>query len=243
MQAQRTRRCAPDNRRRQRVFARGLDGGGEREHRVFFETAGRRDQDELRVAFGERACLVDDYRVDFLEDLECFGVLDQDAILCALAGTDHDGHRGRETQCTRTGDDEYGDGVHDRVGHCGLWTEPGPQQESDDGDNDDRWHEPCSDEIGEPLNRRPAALRFGDHVDDLRQHRIFAHAGRDHDETARAIDRTADDGVAGVFLDGNGLAADHGLVNRAVALVDDTVDRHFVTGTNTQPVALRKIVE
>ena len=43
----------------------------------------RDDRDEPRLAFGERARLVDDERVDLLQDLERLGVLDQHARPCA----------------------------------------------------------------------------------------------------------------------------------------------------------------
>ena len=55
------------------------------------------DGDDLRLAFGQRAGLVDDERVDPLHALQRLGVLDQDAAPRAAPDADHDRHRRGET--------------------------------------------------------------------------------------------------------------------------------------------------
>ena len=67
----------------------------------------RHDRHDLRLAFGERAGLVDHERVDLFHALERFGVLDQHAGLRAAADADHDRHRRREAQRARAGDDQH----------------------------------------------------------------------------------------------------------------------------------------
>ena len=58
--------------------------------------------------------------------------------------------------------------------------------------------------VGQTLNRRAAALRLRDHLDDLREHRVAADAlGFDH-EAAGLVDRAAGDSIAGYFLTGIG---------------------------------------
>ena len=42
----------------------------------------------------------------------------------------------------------------------------------DDRDRDHRRHEPAGHAVGQLLDRRAAALRLGDHVDDLREQRL-----------------------------------------------------------------------
>ena len=53
--------------------------GGEPQHLGFLDAVGGHDRDQLRLALGQRAGLVDDQRVDLLQQLERFGVPDQDA--------------------------------------------------------------------------------------------------------------------------------------------------------------------
>ena len=72
--------------------------------------------DHARLAFGQRAGLVDDQRVDFLEALQRLGVLDQHARGRALADADHDRHRRREAERAGAGDDEHRDRGDQRIG-------------------------------------------------------------------------------------------------------------------------------
>ena len=54
-----------------------------------------------------------------------------------------------------------------------------------DGDSDDGRHEPRGDPIGEPLDRRAAALRLADHPHDLREQRVAADALGPHHQRCR----------------------------------------------------------
>ena len=68
-----------------------------------------------RLSFRQRAGLVHDQRVDPLEPLERFGVSDQHARAGAPARADHDGHRRRQAERARAGDDQHRNGAHQRV--------------------------------------------------------------------------------------------------------------------------------
>ena len=61
----------------------------------------RRDADELRLAFGQRAGLVDHKRVDLLHQFERFGIAHEHAGARAAAGADHDRHRRGQTRAHR----------------------------------------------------------------------------------------------------------------------------------------------
>ena len=56
------------------------------------DPAAGHDGDQARLALGERSGLVDDQRVDLLEDFQRLGVLDQYARRRPAAGPDHDRH-------------------------------------------------------------------------------------------------------------------------------------------------------
>ena len=53
------------------------------------------------------------------------------------------------------------------------------------GDRQHDEHEPGRDPVGEPLDRRAAALRLGDHRDDPRQQRLGADPLGAHHEARR----------------------------------------------------------
>ena len=107
----------------------------------------------------------------------------------AAAGADHDRHRRRQAQRARAGDDQHRDGVDDGVGHraaCG----PNSAQTMKviDGDDHDRRNEIAGDRVGQPLDRRTAALGLADHPHDLGQQRFAADALGPHHEAAGAVD-------------------------------------------------------
>ena len=106
-----------------------------------------------------------------------------------------------------------------------------------------RRHEPAGNLIGEALDRRAAALRLRDHLDDLRQHSIAADAIGAHDERAGLIDRAADDAVARRLDDWHRFAGHHRFVDRAAPVEDFAVDRHLVARPYAQSVADRDAFE
>ena len=169
------RSSAPaDDRRGERVLAAALEARGEtRARRLRRVRRHERDRDEARLALGQRARLVDDERVDLLERLERLGVLDEHARRRAAAGADHDRHRRREAERARAGDDEHRDGVDERVREARLGPERAPRRRtSTTATSDDGGHEARRDHVGEPLDRRAAALRLADHAHDLREQRV-----------------------------------------------------------------------
>ena len=87
------------------------------------------DGDDARLAFGQRAGLVDDEGVDLLQALQRLGVLDQHARLRAAADADHDRHRRREAERAGAGDDEHGDGGDQAEGEARLRPPDRPRSE------------------------------------------------------------------------------------------------------------------
>jgi len=97
--------------------------------------------------------------------------------------------------------------------------------------------EPGGNGIREPLDRRTAALRFGDHLNDARQHRIRPDFLGAHDQASGAVDSTADRLVTRRFLHRHGFAGHHGFVDRATTLDHHAVDRHAVAWAHAQAIA------
>ena len=226
-----------DDRRRQRMLAAALDAGRKPQHLRLVEAGRRHHRDHLRLAFGQRAGLVDHQRVDLFHPLQRLGILDQHAGLRAAADADHDRHRRGEAERAGAGDDQHAHRRHQAKGKARLRPERRPGGERHERHRDHRRHEPAGDLIGQPLDRRAAALRLRHHLHDLRQQRVAADLVGAHHEAAAAVDRAADH--ARVFFLGHrhGFAGHHGFIERGAALQHDAVDRHLVAGAHAQAVA------
>ena len=124
----------------------------------------RHDRDDLRLAFGQRAGLVDHQRVDLLHALQRFGVLDENAGLRAAPDADHDRHRRGKAERAGAGDDQNADGGDQPEGDARLRPEHRPGGKCDERHRDDGRHEPAGDLIGQSLDRRARALRIRNHL-------------------------------------------------------------------------------
>ena len=226
-----------DDRRRQRMRAAALDAGGKAQHLRVVEAGQRDDRHHLRLAFGERAGLVHHQRVDLFHPLQRLGILDQHAGLGAAADADHDRHRRGETQRAGAGDDQHAHRRDQSVGEARLRPEHGPGGEGNERDRDHRRHEPAGHLVGQPLDRRAAALRGRHHLHDLGQQRVAADLVGAHHETARDVERAADHARVLVLGHRHGFAGHHRLIERGMPLQHHAVDRHLVAGLHAQAVA------
>ena len=84
--------------------------------------------------------------------------------------------------------------------------------------------------------RHLRALRVLDQADDLRQRGVRADGGGPQHEAAGAVERGADDAVAGGLVHRQALAGQHALVHRGRAVGDDAVDRDLLTGPDPHQV-------
>ena len=129
---------------------------------------------ERGFPFGQRAGLVHDERVGPVQNFQRLGVLEQDPRFGPPPRADHDRHRRRQPQRARAGDDQHGDGVHERMGQPRLGSPETPDDKRHETDQRRRRHEKPRHPIDEALDRRPAALGLADHADDFRQQRVGA---------------------------------------------------------------------
>ena len=235
--------CAVDDSFRERMFRTSFEAGGEPQDIVRLETLDGLHIGQFGPALCKRSGLVDNERIDPGKGLQRLRILDQDAGLGTASGGRHDGHRRREAEGARTGDNQHRDRRDKRVGEGRVGPEDGPDYEGDDGNTDHGRHETTGNHIGKFLDRRAAALGLCDHGDDPAQHRIGADALGADDQRARPIQCGACDAVAFGLFDRNGFAGNHRLVDRGMPFFDDTVDRDFLARANPQPVSGLDVLE
>jgi hypothetical protein len=190
-----------------------------------------------------RAGLVEDDDVGLSEPFERFGIPEQDPVLCALPGADHDRRRRGEPEGARAGDDQDGDRVHERQVEGGLRPDHEPGHERQAGQPEDHRDEDTGDRIRQALDGGSRPLGFLDEAHDLGEHRLRAHPGGLVGEGPRAIERPPDDLVAGLLADGHALAGDHALVDRGAAVGEHPVDRDLLTGSHADEVAAHDLLD
>ena len=147
------------DRLRDRVLGGVLERAGHAEHRVAVLAGRRHDVDEAHAAGRDRAGLVEHDRVGPAGRLEDLRALDQQPELGAAAGADEQRGRRREAERARAGDDQHGDGGGERERQVLAGADPEAERGHRDADHDR--HEDARDAVGEPLDRRLAALRVG----------------------------------------------------------------------------------
>jgi len=182
-------------------------------------------------------------RVDLLHVLQSLRRLDQDAGAGALADADADRHRGGQSERAGTGDDENGDRRDQGVGERGVGTPNRPGGEGEDRHSEHRGHEIARHRVRQSLDGRAAALRFGDHAHDARQHGVGPHFFGAHDERAGSVHGSPNQLVAGLLRHRHRLARHHGFIDGAGAFHDVAIDGHAVAGPHTQVIADRYLIE
>mmetsp|Transcript_61822 Transcript_61822/g.146356 ORF Transcript_61822/g.146356 Transcript_61822/m.146356 type:complete len:674 (-) Transcript_61822:9-2030(-) len=215
------------HRQRQRMAARLLERGGKSQHLVTIRTVGRRHRSERRLAFGERTGLVEGDDRDGMCDLQCFGVLDEDAVSCGDPGAGHDGRGRRQAQSAGAGDDQHGHRVDERVfpvPRDHRPTEEGRQRDAEDDRNEHRTHA-----VHDALDGRFRRLGRLDHPDDASQRRFRADGRRANGQRAFGVDGAAGDLVADGLGHRQALAGDERFVDMAPPFDDFTVDGDAVT--------------
>ncbi len=207
---------------RQRMFAAPLQGAGQTQD-LRFVTVHSMQVDDLRLAGGERAGLVEGHGRDRMGDFQRFGVLDQDAVARRHAGAGHDRRRCGQTEGAGAGDDQH----RDRIDQCnfGRRASEQPADQGEHGDHQHRRDEHLADPVHQLLDRRLGRLGVFHQADDPRQHSLATERGGAHQQPTLAVDRATGDAVAWRLVHRQALAADQRFVGLAFALDHFAVHR------------------
>ncbi len=225
-----------------RVLGLGLDRGGVGQEPLFVPVVFV-DGDVLNLegALGQRTGLVEHHRRDAPGVLEGGSVADQEAVAGRAGGGDAGHERNGQPQGMRAGDDH--DSGHARDGELEVTTGEQPGGEGRDPHRDRGDREPQRGAVGEVLGAALGTLRLLDHVDDLGQIGVLSRAAHFELERAVAVDRPTDEFVALSLCHGARFAGEHGFVDVARALPDDTIGGDLLPGLDHQHIAFSDLRE
>ena len=233
---------AVEDRPRDRMFGAGFGGGRHGHHLVGRRGRRRRDVRQRHHAVGDRPGLVEQRDVHPLRAFEDLGAFEQHPQLGGAARARHDGHRGRETERARTGDQQYRHGMEHRVAGCRPGERDPPQgceaREDEHGGNEDR-----RDAVGELLHGRLRALRPFQRSDDACERGVGPHRGDEHHQPAVAVDRCTHDIVAGPHLDRHRFPRQQRQIHPRSTRLHDPVGRDLLPRTDQHEVARNHTVD
>ena len=188
----------------------------------------------LRLAAGEGAGLVEHDGAQLAGRFQGFGAAEDQAVLCPLAGGHHDRSGGGQAQGTRAGDHQHTHQKQHR--QHGIAADQEPDHEGGDGQGDHHRHEPAHHLIGQALHLGAGALGLAHQLHDLGQHRVGPHPADSEGETAAAVHRGADHGIAGSLGHGRGFTGEHRLLHPGTAFAHLPIHRDLFAGPHLHQV-------
>lgn len=212
--------------------------------------AGRKAFDGIDAQFagGEGAGLVHGDDIDVGEFFDGRSTAEEDAMAGAVGDGGEDGGRDGEDEGAGGGDDEEGHGQVKGAGAVGG-ADPRraaggpPDEEHEDGEAQDPDGVAGAEAVGEPLGGGFEALGIADEADDALEGAGFGGAEGDGFDGAPEVEGAAEDGVADLFVHGNGFAGEVGFVGGGPAEGDLGIDGEEVAGFEQEPVAGAEVVD
>ena len=220
-----------------RVLAAVFHRSHLRQHGGTLKASSQHQIGQLGATLGQRAGLVHRHHLGVFELLQGFTLAQQHAHLRGAACAHHDGGRCGQAHSAGAGNDEHRHGIDQCKAQSGRRAPDQPHGKGEQGRRHDSGHKPHGDLVDQCLNRQLAALRLLHHADDLRQQRIGAHLGGFKRQRAVLVDGAAHHFGTGGFLHRHGLAADHGLVHKALTFGHHAIDRNALTRTHLNHIA------
>lgn len=124
-----------------------------------------------------------------------------------------------------------------RIGQTRLRPDHRPDDEGRDRRQHHGGHEPGGDAVGQPLDRRAAALGLSHQGGDLVQQGVGSDLLGLHHEAAGGVQRARDQIVADLLRHRQGFTGDERLVQRCPAFDQAAIDRDFLARPHAQAVA------
>ena len=212
------------------------------EEKLFLTDALCRDEighDRLAVCDG--AGFVEDNDLRFTGFFERNSGFEENAVFRAETVADHDRNGRGETERAGAADDKHRNAAGERIGE--IFSEQQPDHEGDERHADHGRDKHARDLVGELRDRRLGRRRVAYHLDDLAERRVLTDARRLTADKAGLVDGGGADAIARGFVDGDALARECGLVYRALAVENNTVNGDALAGADEEDIALLHLVD
>ena len=217
------------------MFAPALQCGGKGQQLGLGNALGGQDVGDLRLAAGDGAGLIQRNDLGAASSFQRSGGLEQDAVLGTEAVADHDGDRRGQTQRTGAADDQH----RDATGQCvaEFPAQQQPDDRGDHGDGDDGGHEEAGHGVGDLGDGSLGGGGIADHLDDLGQRGVLAHAGGLAPQEAGLVGGGGRDFVALGLVHRDALAGQSAFVHGAGTFQHDAVHGDVLTGADDENIA------
>ena len=217
---------------RQRMLGALFCRRGELEQPLFRPSGSRRDGDNARLAFGQRAGLVQQDNIHMGQSLQRFAAFEQDAELRTAPDGDGQGGRYRETHRAGAGNHEHRDGD----GKSAADIEERPDHEGGNRERDDCRDKNGADTVSQLLHGGARGLGLLDESQNLSQAAFCADGGGAVFDGAVVVEGAADQRVSDILRDRLRLAGQQRLVDGGGAVKHFAVDRYTLAGVKDDDV-------
>lgn len=232
-QSEAARMRGGDDGLRHGVLGRLVERGGHTQDVGLRKVSEALDRHDLRMAFRQRAGLVEDQRSDARHRLQWPRALDQHAELRRTRQTSDQRDWHRKDQRTGRRDDEHGNGP-DRIAG---------EPPSGTGDADRGRQKPERPAVGKPRHRRLRGLCLFDQPDDPGIRAVLGFSHRDQIESLARVGRAAHRLRPARQPDRQGFARQRGGVEEGCIRGHLAIDWHDVALPDQEPVARRNLIE
>ena len=212
-----------------------LQRGGQRQQLALGHALRGEDVGDLGLTAGDGASLIQRHDLGTASSLQRSGRFEEDAVLGTQAVAHHDGHRGGKAQRAGAADDQDGNAAGQCIAQ--LMAQQQPDDGGEHGNGDDGGYKEAGNGIGDLGDGGFGGGGVADHLNDLGQGGVLAHAGGLALQEARLVGGGSADLVALCFIHRDALAGQGTLVDGADALQHDAVHGDVLTGADDEDVA------
>ena len=204
------------------------------------EAGGDDEIDEAGVAFAQRAGFVEDSGVDGGEVFDGVSAAGEESAFGQRGQRGPEGDGRGEAHGARAGDEEDGEAVEDAGDPAAVER---PTDGGEGGDDEDEREEPRDEAVGFALDAAGICAGFLDGLEEGVE--AAGASARGGGEAQGAVfDATAgEDGIAGAFDHGVGLAGERGFADQGHAIGHASVDGDALAGADEDLVARRDAID
>ena len=208
---------------------------------LFADAGSGQNVGDLRRALRDGAGLVQRHDAGLAGLLQRYCRFEQDAVFRAHAVAHHDGHGGGKSQRAGAADDQHRNAPRQRK--TGALSRQQPDNDRDGRNAHDGGHEHAGDPVRHLGDGGLGGGGVADHLNDLRQRGVLAHAGGLAAQESGLVQRSGGNGAAGGLVHRDALPGEAGFIHRAGALQNGSVHGDVLAGTHHKHIAFGHLLQ